>query len=265
MARRPSSQPSRRTTAERPVPRSASRRKRERRREQQRLQAASSGRWSRRWLIGGGAAVVVVAVVLAVLLTRGHSGPSGPTPRPTSGPTPIPSALASLDKAAGGTAVNGLACVQNEPVSNTSFAHLSLYVDGAARGVPAGVGIGSPRQTTGSGIETFVNGACYYPLLTHTADGTLYIEPAMTGATYSLGDFFDLWGQQLSATAVGPASGSVTAFVNGQKFTGDPRSIPLTAHTAVQLDVGAVVPFAQPSFPPAAQTTPQARPTPSPS
>jgi hypothetical protein len=49
---------------------------------------------------------------------------------------------------------------------------------------------------------------------------------------------------------VGPASGPVTAFVDGAVVGGDPRDIPLTAHAVVQLDVGTVVPFRPYSFPP---------------
>jgi hypothetical protein len=30
----------------------------------------------------------------------------------------------------------------------------------------------------------------------------------------------------------------VTAYLNGKQYKGDPRSIPLTAHALIQLDVG---------------------------
>ena len=57
-------------------------------------------------------------------------------------------------------------------------------------------------------------------------------------ATYTLGQFFDIWGAPLSSTQVGPATGPVTAFYNNQHWTGNPRDIPLNAHAQIQLDVG---------------------------
>ena len=44
--------------------------------------------------------------------------------------------------------------------------------------------------------------------------------------------------------------GQVTAFLDAHPFTGDPRSIPLNAHTLIQLDVGSASPAPQPfTFP----------------
>jgi hypothetical protein len=42
----------------------------------------------------------------------------------------------------------------------------------------------------------------------------------------------------LSATRAGPARGPVVAFVDGKRWRGNPRSIPLKAHAQIQLDVG---------------------------
>ena len=56
--------------------------------------------------------------------------------------------------------------------------------------------------------------------------------------TYTLSDFFDIWGQPLNREQVGPAHGRVTALVNGRRFMGNPRAIPLLAHAQIQLEVG---------------------------
>jgi hypothetical protein len=45
-------------------------------------------------------------------------------------------------------------------------------------------------------------------------------------------------GLPLGPDQVGPARGTVTALYNGQVFKGNPRSIPLTAHARIQLEVG---------------------------
>jgi hypothetical protein len=57
--------------------------------------------------------------------------------------------------------------------------------------------------------------------------------------TFTLGNLFDIWGQPLSATQLGPATAAVTVLFNGKPFTGsDPRSIPLNAHALIQVEVG---------------------------
>jgi hypothetical protein len=56
--------------------------------------------------------------------------------------------------------------------------------------------------------------------------------------TYTLGEFFDVWGQALDGRRVGPARGRVTAFFDGRRYLGDPRRIPLLSHAQIQLDVG---------------------------
>jgi len=202
----------------------------------------------------GGAAVAAVAVaaLLIVLLTRGGSAtPPPPTKAsPTPVPTPTAQPLALLATAATGSPVDGMQCASNETVANRTTAHLAVYVSGTARQVPAGVGIASPSAPINTDAGPFVpSGLCYYPVLTHTSDGIIAVQPPAK-ATYTLGNFFDLWGQQLSATQVGPETGTVTAYVNGSKYTGDPRTIPITKHAVIQLDVGTDTAPVQFTFPP---------------
>ncbi len=91
------------------------------------------------------------------------------------------------------------------------------------------------QQTTAGGFAQASH--CYYWLHTHVQDGIIHIE-SPTKAVYTLGQFFDIWRQPLSATQVGPVKGKVTAYLNGKQFTGDPRSIQLTPHAVIQLNVG---------------------------
>lgn len=240
-------------TPDRRPPQSASRRKRERRRQAQLQRTAAVSRWRRFWpAIAAGGTLAAVAIVLAVLLTRGHA--TTPQPSPTPVPTPVPSPLASLDSAATGAAVDGITCdAQPTPPATPapatrSTAHLSLYVDGTARGVPAGVGIGPPRQTYQSSAGPLVSGKCSYWLFTQTQDGIIHVQPP-TSASYTLGNFFDLWGQPLSSTAVGPNTGTVTVLVNGSTYNGDPRNVPLSQHAVIQINVGTAVPFHTYTFP----------------
>ena len=80
-------------------------------------------------------------------------------------------------------------------------------------------------------------GKCFYWLHTHAADGIIHIESPVK-RIFTLGDFFDVWGQRLSGRQVGPATGTVTAIYNGRAYKGSPRDIPLAAHAQIQLEVG---------------------------
>ena len=76
--------------------------------------------------------------------------------------------------------------------------------------------------------------------LGQTVDGIIHME-APKQITFNLGQFFDIWGQKLSSTQVGPAHGKVTALVDGKVVKGNPRAIVLKAHELIQLDVGTLV------------------------
>jgi hypothetical protein len=80
-------------------------------------------------------------------------------------------------------------------------------------------------------------GTCFYWLHTHAADGIIHIESPIA-RTFTLGDFFDVWGQKLGPERVGPSPGPVTALIDGHVYRGNPRDIPLTAHAQIQLEVG---------------------------
>ena len=55
--------------------------------------------------------------------------------------------------------------------------------------------------------------------------------------TFTLGNFFDIWGQPLSSNQVLQYSDGkpLRVFVNGKPYTGDPRAIELQAHTLIAL------------------------------
>jgi hypothetical protein len=76
--------------------------------------------------------------------------------------------------------------------------------------------------------------------------GLIHVE-SPTQRTFTLGDFFDVWAKtssqpvRLDGGHVGTitlSSGqSVVAFVDGQKYTGDPRGIVLVEHDVIQLEI----------------------------
>ena len=219
-----------------------------------------------RWLaIAGGAVIVVAAAVgITIAVTSGGSSSSstgtGSTPAlklaalstlgstlkpaPPSGPTgpegvPIPSAppLTGTATKATGQNVDGIGCNTSEQTIFHIHAHLTLFVNGSPRQVPAGLGIpGATSQNTPQG-EFISNGKCFYWLHTHAADGIVHIESPVH-RTYTLGNFFDEWGQPLGPDQVGPEKGHVTVLYNGKVYRGNPRDIPLNAHAQIQLEVG---------------------------
>ena len=128
------------------------------------------------------------------------------------------------DFAATDARIDGIACEKSEQMLFHIHAHLTIVVRGIAQQVPAGIGIGSPRS-------------CFSRLHTHAADGIVHVESPIA-RTYTLGNFFDVWGQRLDRTHVGPAHGRVIAFVDGRVVAGNPRRIPLLAHAQIQLEVG---------------------------
>jgi len=184
------------------------------------------------------AAVALGAVVLTGAFQTRTTGPNpGASPTPAASASP-PVALAGLDGAAAGAAVDGISCQSAEQVIFHIHAHLAVYVGGSARGIPAGIGIAPPRQVRQAASGPVVVGcSCFYWLHSHTADGIIHIE-SPERRSYTLGNYFDIWMESLDSQHVGPAAGTVIAYVNGQRFSGSPREIPLSADTLIQLDVG---------------------------
>jgi len=66
----------------------------------------------------------------------------------------------------------------------------------------------------------------------------IQIASANAQRTFTLGNFFDIWGQRLNGDHVGPATGPVTVFINGKPYFGNPRSISLTDSHQIQIEVG---------------------------
>jgi hypothetical protein len=217
-------------------------------------------RWSRpqrRASLGIAAGVAAFAATTALALTRNGGAGSAPLPlagistlgllRPIAavgplGPegVPIPEdrALAGTRLLTAGEQIDGIACQAGEQVLFHIHAHLTIFVRGVARQIPAAIGIAPPYQVEASPRGAFVAGAsCFMWLHTHSADGIIHTESPVN-RTYTLGEFFDIWGQPLDREQVGPARGPVTALFNGRVFTGNPREIPLLAHAQIQLEVG---------------------------
>lgn len=210
-----------------------------------------------RILIGVPAAIAVAAAVavVAVFAARTHgTGTSAAgnamAAAERTGATGLNGpVLAGLDTAAQGSTLNGIQCSSSEQTVYHIHAHLAVFVSGAQRTVPYGIGIpGGTATPEATGGPYVGSGNCFYWLHSHDQSGVIHIESPVQ-KLYTLGDYFAIWDQPLTAGQVGPAKGTLTVYVNGRRYTGDPRAITLNAHTLIQLDIGTNVPPQPYTFP----------------
>jgi hypothetical protein len=202
-----------------------------------------SGRSRRVWAV----VVVVIVVLLGLGLGLGLTlgGSSGAKLGPEGVPIQNVPDLASANSTLRGAPVDGMTCRptmdQTDPYH--VHAHLAIFVDGKQLRVPAGAGITPPRASAQLPGGLFVDSGsndCLYWLHVHANDGIIHVE-APSKQNFTLGQFFDVWGQPLGLNQVGPARGPVVAFLNGKRFAGNPRDIPLMSQAVIQLDVGSPV------------------------
>ena len=178
-----------------------------------------------------GIGVIVVIGIGLFAFSRSNDSTSVATP-----PAGAASTFGTTTAATTDTTIAGIPCDSGEQLSYHVHAHLAVFVNGTQETIPQGIGINSTKP-------------CIYWLHSHTPDGVIHME-APSQQSFTLGQYFQIWGQPLSTTQVASAQGAVTAFVNGEAFTGDPTTIPLSEHSLVQLNVGAGNPGAQPfNFP----------------
>jgi hypothetical protein len=187
--------------------------------------------------VGGGSSHASASSDVATSVLTGPQGPEGIVLEEGQ-------LLAPASTAAGGQTVDGIKCDSSEQVAYHIHTHLTIYVNGTLQPIPAGVGIVTPvAQQTANGVFDSAS-QCYYWLHVHAQDGIIHVESPTT-TTYTLGQFFGIWKQPLTADQVGPSTGKLTVFVNGSPYTGNPADIPLQSHEDIQIDVGAPTVAAQ--------------------
>jgi hypothetical protein len=113
-------------------------------------------------------------------------------------------------------AISGIECNRSEQLNYHIHSGLDVFVNGVQQQVPSNIGILSSPS-------------CLYWLHTHSANGIIHIEAPET-REFMLGQFIDIWEQTLTNSTAFFDSVSdmpVTAYVDGQRFEGDYRTIPL--------------------------------------
>jgi len=179
---------------------------------------------------GSGPSPTAVATDVSTATVTGPPGPEG-IPQQTGAP------LAGLPASPDGRTVDGIQCNAMEQVAYHIHAHLAVFVDGTLRPIPGGIGIVTPVAERTNEGTLYAATDCYDWLHTHAQDGIIHVE-SPTQTSYTLGQSFAIWGQPLSSSAVGPAEGPLTIFVNGTAYQADPADIGLAPHEDIQIDVG---------------------------
>ncbi len=133
-----------------------------------------------------------------------------------------------LHQVPAGQPVDGIRCDQMEGSLMHIHQHLTILDHGKPVTIPDDVG----RP---------VIGQCFYWIHTHTPDGIIHIE-SPSFKTFTLGNFFDVWGEPLTKTDVAGAhpkkNERIVVWVNGSRYTGDPRGIQLSQHLDATIEVG---------------------------
>ena len=168
-----------------------------------------------------------------------------PTSTPYIGPEGVPIEtgpfLATATTTPLGRIVDGIQCQGIQQLAYALYVHLQVYVHGNSRAVPGGIGLVDPTAAATSRGLVFSPRTCYYWLHTRAADGVIDVESPQA-RVFTLGDFFKVWNQPLGGDRVATDRGKITAFVDGERWRGNPRQIPLTEHTSIELAVGRPVP-----------------------
>jgi hypothetical protein len=187
-------------------------------------------RKQRQFLVGGIAlAAVVILIVGGGLLAYHHINGAAQTPQAS----------------ASSLAVDGVQCLGNESLAYHIHQHLTLYQDGKPVTLPAFIGI-----PTGANIP---GGTCYYWLHVHDTTGVVHVESPTT-QNYTLGQFLDVWERTTQLDAQGGGQIQVSdAFLQalraanpndvhvylGDQAVTDYKSIPLTPHALITIEIGA--------------------------
>lgn len=197
---------------------------RQRQRQIERQRKIRRQRMIRGAIIGGS---VLIVALLAFLVIHGASGGGGSANSNT--PAVVHGTGTYANNPATGETRDGMECYATEQTQQHIHAYLAIYANGQPVTVPAGTGI--PQSAN-----------CIYPLHVHDGEENIIHIEAPNTDTYTLGAFFDIWGEALSANQVmdykADASHPLVFEVfdaNGKmtKVTSNPLDIALKEHETV--------------------------------
>jgi hypothetical protein len=171
---------------------------------------------------------VVAGVVVGVILINASNKPQFPQDLPgiQTGTEPWPPELTHLQQRLRDIHIGFLG---SEQLAFHIHQHLDLYVNGNHVQVPQNIGI-----IGGTGLA-FIH--------THDTSGVIHVESPVV-KTYTLGNFFDVWGVLLTNDQLGAyqnqGNEKLRVFVDGKPVTGDPRNVPLKNFEEIVVAYGTV-------------------------
>ncbi len=196
----------------------------------------SSGLAGPGWLWGLLSGLVIAGIAVGLFLAfRGNDDGGNATPNSNNharqaalpglqkGPAPWPPEYGSLTFRLQDLGMPVLEGMQ-EQLTYHVHQHLDLYVNGKKMPVPAGIGINE-----GAGYLTQIH--------THDASGVIHVE-ADKNRGFTLGQVFDVWGVRFTSTCLGSYCNDIKVYVDGKKFAGNPRTIPLKDEEELAIVIG---------------------------
>ena len=163
-----------------------------------------------------------------------------PTPTPTPIQLVIGGVIGTPTFPEGDTATGGqgqqVDTVNCRSFLNNVYHHhvqLSMFVNGTQIALPRGTGMKNP------GTNKFVYHAdCFYWLHTHDATGIIHVEPP-DSRTFTLKQYFDIWGMPLSTNGFAGYTGPVSVYLNQVLQPGmDPTTIVFSPFLQITLVIG---------------------------
>jgi len=193
-------------------------------REAVRKQIARAERTRRLAWIVGIAAVVGIGVFL-LLRPDETERPSGPLPGELTTEAPWP---ANGNQAQARAEAIGLP--PESPVVMHEHSNLQIFVHGESQPTPTDIG-----------IDTSDDPAYVASLHTHDDTGTVHMESSVS-RTFTVGEFFDVWGVRLSPSCMGAycndADNRLQVFVDGDEVSGEIRDVALNDQLVIVITYG---------------------------
>lgn len=181
----------------------------------------------------------------------GSPNPPAPPPPPPPSVPPLSSTVINIDdnrqigtdnwpngnSATGGQGdpIGTMECLVTQPIAFHVHTHLAVFNDGVQLSIPERVGF----------VRFGTSTACHYPLHTHDKSGLIHVH-ALAPTDFTLGQFFQTWGQSLTSTDFAGITGKpirvfVTENATVTEATGDWRNIPLTTHKLITVQIGTAI------------------------
>jgi hypothetical protein len=194
-------------------------------RERARKQLARQQRM-RRLAWAGGLGVLIAAGVLFFTRESTTTRPSGALLGELQTEAPWPANGAEAQARA-----DAIGLPPESPIVMHEHANVQIFVHGASEPIPTDVGIDP------SGAQPYISS-----LHTHDDTGTVHMESSVS-RTFTLGEFFDIWGVRLSPSCMGAycndATNTLQVFVDGKEVTTPIRDVAMHDQQVIVITYGA--------------------------